>query len=60
MDTFIPLCKQSKRARKAFYASRRGTWNGLSPVTRIAPSRKAYDRRRIKAADRAAKSGAGF
>ena len=48
MKTFTPLCKQSKKAKKKYFAKQRGSWNGLSPVTRVAPSRKAYDRRRTK------------
>ena len=48
MKTFIPLCKQSKKAKKEYFAKKRGSWNGLSPVTRVVPSRKAYNRRRAK------------
>lgn len=43
-----PLDKQSKRRRREFHAARRGSWNGLSPVTRIVPDRRAYDRNRMK------------
>ena len=50
----IPLAKQSKRKQRAYYASRRGSWHGLSPVTRVVPSRKVYDRSRLKCADRRA------
>ena len=39
-----PLCKQSKKARCAYYKKQRGTWNGIRPVTRTAPSGKAYRR----------------
>ena len=48
----IPLAKQSKRKQRAYYTSRRGSWRGLSPVTRVVPSRKVYDRSRQKRADR--------
>ena len=44
----IPLKKQSKAAQRKFYAAKRGSWNGVSPITRIVESRKAYDRNRIK------------
>lgn len=44
----IPLSKQGKKQRKEYYSSRRGSWNALSPVTRIVRSKKAYDRNRIK------------
>ncbi|MDR1299047.1 MAG: hypothetical protein LBJ84_02205 [Oscillospiraceae bacterium] len=44
--------KLSKKQRKAYYAKRRGTWDGLSPVTRVPPDPKAYVRRkRIKQTD---------
>lgn len=42
----IPLEKQSKSARLSYHKSHRGSWNGLCPVTRVAPNRKAYNRRR--------------
>ena len=44
----IPLVKQSKNKRKEYHLLKRGSWNGLSPVTRIVRSKKAYDRNRIK------------
>lgn len=47
-----PLGKQSKSEQRKFYASKRGSWNGVSPVTRIAQSRRVYDRNRIKQEDR--------
>ena len=48
----VPLNKQSKRAQQAYHAARRGGWHGLSPVTRVRPSGKAYDRSRAKRAAR--------
>lgn len=48
----IPLKKQSKREQRKFYAKRRGSWNGVSPVTRAAASKKIYARNRIRQADR--------
>ncbi len=47
----IPLDKQSKRSRRAYYASKRASWKGISPVTRIVRSRKGYDRNRIRQED---------
>ena len=44
----IPLKKQSKRLQRIYYLSKRGTWNGVSPVTRIVQNRKIYDRNRVK------------
>ena len=50
----VPLDKRSKKERKDYYAAQRGSWHGLCPVSRIVPSRKAYDRRRQKQLDRKA------
>ena len=50
MEKMIPLAKQSKASRRKYHLARRGSWNGLSPVTRVAKSRKAYDRNRQKQA----------
>lgn len=49
----VPLRKRSKRAQKEYYDSQRSAWHGLSPVTRVAPNGKAYDRKSIKQRDRA-------
>ena len=48
MKQSVPLNKQSKRAQRAYHAARRGSWYGLSPVTRVTPSRKTYYRNRAK------------
>lgn len=48
MKQLIPLKKRSKREQKAYHAARRGSWHGLSPVTRVIPSGKAYNRNRTK------------
>lgn len=45
---FTPMAKRSKRNQRKYYASKRSSWNGLSPVTRVVQSRKVYDRNRIK------------
>lgn len=52
MKKMVPLSKQSKKERRKFYSSKRGSWNGISPVTRVVQSRKIYDRKRMKSADR--------
>ena len=52
MRQLIPLCKQSKKAKKEYYAKQRGSWNGISPVTRTVPNGKAYDRNRVKRTNR--------
>ena len=43
MRKLVPLHKQSKKQRKEYNAKQRGSWNGISPVTRIVPNGKAYD-----------------
>lgn len=50
MVNTVPLKKQSKRAQKEFHNKQRGSW-GISPVTRTVPSRRLYDRKRIKRED---------
>ena len=52
MKKLVPIQKMSKKAQKEYHARQRGTWNGLSPVTRIVPNGKAYDRNRRKQDDR--------
>ena len=47
-----PLKKQSKKNQRKFHAAKRGTWNGVSPVTRIVQSKRLYDRNRAKQEDR--------
>lgn len=49
-----PIPKQSKREQRKYYAIQRGSWNGVSPITRVVPSRKAYDRNRMKQENRRA------
>ena len=48
MKKMIPLSKQSKKKRKQYHAQKRGSWEGISPVTRVEPDRKKYDRNREK------------
>ena len=48
MRRMVPLSKQSKKAQKEFHNKQRGSWNGISPVTRVVPTGTAYDRNRIK------------
>ena len=48
MRQVIPLYKQRKKAQREYYAKQRESWYGISPVTRTVPSRKTYDRNRIK------------
>lgn len=48
MKKMIPLNKQSKKAQRNYHAKQRGSWNGLSPLTRVVPSKKVYDRKKLK------------
>ena len=48
MKQLVPLNKQSKQKQKEYHDKQRGSWNGLSPVTRTVPNGKAYDRNRSK------------
>ena len=40
---FVPNEKLSKKAKRELDAQRRGSWNGVNPVSRIAPDRKHAD-----------------
>ena len=53
MKQIVPLKKQSKRAQKEYHDKQRGSWYGISPVTRTVPNGKAYDRNRVKRENRA-------
>lgn len=44
----IPIEKQSKKARRVYYAKQRVDWNGIKPLTRIVESKKVYDRKKNK------------
>ena len=50
MDKFIAREKMSKKARKELDSARRAVW-GISPVTRRAPDKKKYDRKKLSRAD---------
>lgn len=52
MKKLVPIQKMSKKAQKDYHVRQRRDWNGLSPVTRIVPNGKAYDRNRRKQDDR--------
>ena len=52
MKQMVSLVKQSKRAQKEYHKKQRGSWYGLSPVTRTVPNKKAYDRNNAKASMR--------
>ena len=48
MQDAIPLVKQSKRKRKEHFASKRGDWGLVNPVTKVIPSKKRYDRKKTR------------
>lgn len=50
----VPLEKQNKKAQRKFHQSKRGSWNGINPVTRVPPNSKAYSRSKAKRATKEA------
>ncbi len=48
MEKFIPFEKLSKKEQRRRNAQRRGSWQGISPVTRRAENPKAYNRRKAQ------------
>ncbi len=48
MRKLVPLCKQSKKAQRAYHSRQRGSWGDVTPVTRTVPSGKCYIRSRAK------------
>lgn len=48
MDKFIPFDKLPKKMQRELNKAKRGSWCGLSPVTRKAENPKAYNRRKAQ------------
>lgn len=48
MEKFVPYEKLSKKEKKRMDAAKRGSWNGLSPVTRKSENPKAYNRNKAR------------
>ena len=48
MEKFIPYEKLSKKQKRVRDAARRGSWGGLSPVTRCPENPKAYQRKKAR------------
>lgn len=44
---FVSESKMSKRQKAALNKQKRNTWD-FSPVTRVKPSKKIYDRKKVK------------
>lgn len=48
MEKIIPFAKLPKKKQRELNRKKRGSWYGLSPVTRRLESSKAYNRRRAQ------------
>lgn len=46
---YIPYQKMSKKQRRSLDLRQRGSWGGISPVTRKGPDRRKYDRGKLRA-----------
>ena len=48
MEKFVPYEKLSKKKQREENARRRGSWNGVRPVSRKIENAKAYNRRKAR------------
>ncbi len=48
MKQFIPLEKQSKKAKRAEHQRKRKSWNGVNPVTKKDIPKTVYSRKRTR------------
>ena len=48
MKKFVPYEKMNKKQRRAIDKARRGSWQGISPVTRVAETDKTRYSRKEK------------
>lgn len=60
MKAFVPIEKQSKKARCEFYKKRRGSWGAINPVTRKPSVPGAYKRKKIRKGEADGPSDADF
>lgn len=51
MKKFVPAEKLSKKEKRKLNALKRGSWNGLNPVTRKPENPKAYKRKKMHSID---------
>lgn len=51
MQKFISKEKLTKKKQQEINAQKRRMWNTISPVTRVKPSKKVYDRNKEKRKD---------
>ena len=47
-EKFIPYEKLSKKKQREIDRKKRGSWNGVNPVTRTTQNPKAYNRQKAK------------
>lgn len=59
MKQIVPIEKQGKKAQRQFYARQRSSWNGINPVTKTVPNKKAYNRKKDKIEARSASKNYG-
>jgi len=43
---YVPIEKRSKREQREHHSARRGSWNGINPVTKKPLNPKAYNRKK--------------
>ena len=48
MPKYIPVDKMSKKERREYYSSKRGSWGDINPVTRKPDNPLAYNRKQMK------------
>lgn len=48
MEKFVPYDKLSKKEKRRMDTLRRGTWQGVNPVTRRSENPKAYNRSKAR------------
>ena len=48
MEKYVPFEKLSKKKQKELNAKRRGSWHGVSPVTKTTKNGKAYNRKKTQ------------
>lgn len=48
MKNYVPFEKLSKREQKRINTEKRGSWNGVNPVTRMTKDKTKYDRNKYR------------
>ena len=49
---YVPYSKMSKKVQREYNGKRRNSWGEMSPVTRIVPNKKVYNRQAFKSEER--------